>query len=212
MAKITNGNYRKFLDEGIINVIDEEQIKMALTNVQGKHQRQGRALLIALYYTGARPAELLEMKGKDINEKGSYIICHVPGKKGGLPRNIYLRSSKPLVKELYQYAKSTFPEMQIFYKYRNNYVRRYINKKGQPIERTETTGKLGYYFNRWFQGIIEEGISPYYLRHNRFSKLSQAGLSDQQLRILKGSKTIESINPYIHMSSAAAKAAAKKIQ
>ncbi len=99
--------------------------------------------------------------------------------------------------------------MYCFFHFRGNYVRIAETPKG--IKRyPELAGKLGYYFGKWFFNV-EGGISPYFLRHNRFSKLSEAGLSMQDIRMLKGSKTLESVNCYLHLSAKAAKNIAKKI-
>ena len=51
--KIKNVNYRRFLDEGIINLIGVAELNKALQNVKGmygKYINEGRSLLIALYY------------------------------------------------------------------------------------------------------------------------------------------------------------------
>lgn len=207
--KIKNENYRRFLDEGIIETIGEEEFKKAISNVKGKYFKQGRALLAVLYYTGCRPVEALELRPKDFERKGQYLTVKVPGKKGGLPRTIYIKRSRYYVQQLEEYALSLFDTMLLFYKYRNNYKRTVVNKKGEVKVRIETTDKLRYYFKIWFKGVID--ISPYYLRHNRFSKLAEAGVDMQDIRMLKGSRTIESITPYIHLSTKSAKTIAKKL-
>lgn len=209
--KIKNKNYRKFLDEGIIDPITEEQINQALRNVRGRHSREGRALLITLYYTGARPNEVLRIQGKDVSRQDQYIIVKVKGSKGGLPRTLYFPYKKALLRELYTYATGRFPEMYLFYHFQNKYVRTVPGKTG-PKQNTTITDKLRYHLNKWFEGVIEDSINPYFLRHNRFSKLAEAGLSMQDLRMIKGSRTTESVTPYLHMSAASAKKAAKKME
>jgi site-specific recombinase XerD len=171
----------------------------------------GRALIIALYYTGARPVEILQIRGKDVKSDKAYITVFVRGSKRGLPRNIPLPRRLPMVKELYNYAMGCFPEMYIFFKYQNKYTRHYTRKNGEQITRFETTDKLRYYFKKWFDPVIQHGISPYFLRHNRFSKLAHKGLEMEQIRLLKGGKTITSVSPYLHMSSHSFKKIAKKI-
>lgn len=209
--KITNKHYRQFLDKGIIEPINQEQILRALANIKGKRTREGRALLIAMYYSGARPNEVLRLKAKDIRKEDSYVLMRMQGSKGGLPRTIYLRYSKPLVKELYNYASGLFEEMLIFNNFRSNHVREVINKKGEVKEYIEIADKLRYYFKKWFANVLEGSIPPYFLRHSRFSMLSESGITMQEIRMLKGSKTMQSVEPYIHMSSRAAKKIAKKM-
>lgn len=210
--KISNKNYRKFLDSGEIDLITEDHILRALRNIKGHHVREAQALLIALYYTGARPNEILRMVGKDVQKKGRHIMLHVKGSKKGLPRVIYLPWKKELVKILYGYAASVFPDMFLFYHYRNKYTRTTINKKGEIKSRDEISNKLLYHMKIWFDGVVEGSIPTYFLRHNRFSSLSMKGVDMQQIRMIKGSKTYDSIMPYLHMSSKAAEEVSKKME
>lgn len=213
--KITNVNYRNFLDKGIIEIIKEEHITAALANVKGihgKHKAECRSFIIELYYTGVRPGECLRSRGKDITKEGGYIkVQIVEPTKNGLPRTIYLPYKKPLVKELYQYATTIYPDLLLYPHLISNTTRLRKNKKGIK-EFKEDTNKLRYYFKKWFDNVLPGGINPYYLRHNRFSKLSEAGLSDADLKMIKGSRTYQSIEPYRHMSSKSAKNASKKME
>lgn len=213
--KIKNPNYRKFLDQGLIDTINEDHIKQALDNItglRGKHIKECRSFVIELYYTGARPGEVLKTKGKLITKEGSYIkVAIVEPTKNGLPRTIYLPYKKPLVKELYNYAITIYPDLDLYPHLKSNTQRFRKTKKGLK-EFTEDTNKLRYHFTKWFKNVLPESISPYFLRHNRFSKLSEAGLSDQDLKMIKGSRTYQSIEPYRHMSTHSAKKAAKKME
>ena len=211
--KITNPSYRKFLDDGIIDVIEEEQIVEALKNIKGKHIQEGQALLIFLYYTGARPAEALQTQAKHITREKTHILVRVGGGiKKSLPRTVHLPYKLPLAKQLYQYSTGMFREMFLFHNYKGSYRRVTKTSKGEIVTRTETTDKLRHHLKKWFQGVIPGSITPYYLRHNRFSKLAIAGVSDRDLRQLKGSRTNDSIIPYLHMSTASSKNVAKVIK
>lgn len=206
---ITNKNYRQFLDTGIIELISEDQLKMALNNVKGKYRKEGRALLIVMYYTGARPIEILGLKSKDITKQKNRVLISLKTAKRGVPRTIQLKCNLPMAKELYDYAASSFGEALLFYHFRNEYVRKTITKKGEIRIKTSITDKLRYYFKIWFMNIID--ISPYYLRHSRFSKLAQKGASDRLLMQMKGAKDSKSIQPYIHMSKEGSDKLAKMI-
>ncbi len=209
--KIKNKHYKQFMEEGIIETISTDKIEQALNNIKGKHRKEGRCLLIAMYWTGARPNEILRIKAKDISKEKTYIKIMVLGSKGGLPRTIYIPQRKPFIKELYSYAMSFFEEILLFYNYRTAYKRKILNKKGQEKEYYEMTDGLRGHFKKWFKGVTEDPIPPYFLRHNRFSKLSEAGASMEELRQIKGSKTFNSIQPYLHMSSKSAKSVGKKM-
>jgi len=215
MKNIKNLRYRQFLDTGMFESITENDLNKALLNVKGikgKHIKEARALLIGLYYTGCRPNELLKLKSNDVKtDDQSYYCILMKGSKGGLPRTIYLQKRKPLIKEFSEYCLSLPPGMYAFFHYRDNYVRLRNNKKGEERNRLECTNRLRWYFKQWFN-FIPGGITPYFLRHNRFSKLAEKGASLEEIRQIKGSKTFNSIYPYLHLSSKTAKQVAKKIE
>lgn len=212
--RIKNKHYRQFLDTGEIELITEDNLKAALNNitkVRGHSIQESRALLIALYYTGARPVEVLNIRGKDINKQGRYVTIVVKGFKRGLPRTVYLPYKNPLVQEVLNLSLQTYPDLFIFYRFRSKTHRTRQTKKG-IVGYVEVSNKLQYHVNKWFKGVLPDSIPPYYLRHNRFSKLAAAGASLEQLRLLKGSRTFSSITPYVHLSSAEAKKLARKIE
>ena len=199
--KIKNKFYRNFLDNGIIEeYINEEHIQKALANITNKNVMQGRALLICMYYTGARPIELLSIKAKDITKDGLLVNVKIVGAKRGNPRIVKLRYGLKYVRELYNYSQKKFDEENLFYAFKGDY-KRILRKNGQIVgERTDHTAKIYYYIKKWFSNVINGSITPYVLRHNRFSKLSEAGATMEELRFLKGSKTYASIFPYLHLS------------
>jgi site-specific recombinase XerD len=209
-GRIKNKWYRQFLDEGIIRTLSEDDIIKALDNVKGNYSAEGKALLTTLYYTGARPIEVLDLKAKDIIKKNSYVLIKLRGAKKGKPRTIYLRYSLPLAKELYKYATTVYNEMFLFFHYRSSYKREVTSNKGETKVVYETTAKLRYWFKKWFSNVLDDGISPYFLRHNRFSKMMEAGLSIEEIKQMKGSRTTSSVEPYLHLSSRTAKKIARK--
>jgi len=209
MAKISNVNYEKFLKEGVITTLSELDIIKAMNNIKGRYDKEARALVATLYYTGGRPVEVLDVKAKDVTRESHYIIIRLRGAKGGLPRPIYLSIRNAYVKEIYDLAKSLFGEIYLFYHYRGKYSRHTVNKKGEPQNYIEISYKLRYHFKRWFDNVIEGGINPYYLRHNRFSKLAEKGATMEQIRLIKGAKSFNSITPYIHLSTRGAKQISK---
>lgn len=211
--KITNPNYRKFLDDGEIDPLQIDHLTRALKNVTGIHGKyitEGRALLIFLYYTGARPIEALKLKAKHIYKDKSYLAMKIPKSKKGKVRIAYLQFHKRHVKELYDYAIGMYEDMFIFWHYRSAYVRVCINKKGEISSRQDLSNtKIGYYIKKWFQGVVEHSISPYFLRHNIFSLLVMAGADESDIKHLKGAKSMDSVEPYLHLSPKKAKKIAK---
>lgn len=209
MAKILNENYKKFLNEGVITTLSEQDINKAMDNVTGRYAREGKALIATLYYTGGRPIEVLDIIGTDIKKEGQYIVIKLRGAKGGLPRPIYLSVRKPFVNDIYDFSRSLFLERYIFYHFRGCRKHNITNKKGDTKEYIEITDKLVFHFKKWFDNVIEGGISPYYLRHNRFSKLAERGATTEQIRLIKGAKTLASVTPYVHLSTSGAKKISK---
>lgn len=205
--KITNPNYRKFLDTGNIDFISEDQIRLVLGNVKGRYLTAARCLIITAYYTGARPNEILRLKSKDIQKEGRFVTVLLKGSKGGMPRKLFLDYKIDLIQEVHRYANSIMPEVLLFWMYRNDYKRITKTKKGEFKERHEISNKVRYWFKKWFNGVID--ITPYFLRHNRMSKWAAAGATDRQLMQMKGSKTFTSIQPYIHLSTETSKKMAK---
>ena len=80
-----------------------------------------------------------------------------------------------------------------------------LDKKGITKDYPNITCKIQWLFKKYFI------FPPYFLRHNRFSKLADKGVSLDQIRQLKGAKRMESITPYFHLSTALARVTAKKI-
>lgn len=210
--KIKNVNYRRFLDHSIIELITPFQIEQALNNVKGRYRTEGRALLCLLYLTGCRPVEALELRAKDVTKLDSYVIVELKTFKRGVSRKVYLASRLKLVKEIYNYAVRLFPDMYMFHHFKGKYVRKVIKPNGEVVERVETSDKLRYHFKKWFNGVVPDSIPPYYLRHNRFSQLAEAGATDRELQQLKGAKDLNSVQPYLHLSSRSAKELSKKIK
>jgi integrase len=213
--KIKNPNYNKFLKEGIIDLLSPEHIKSALDNIEllerPKKRRIYRAFLICLYYSGARPNEVLNLKAKDIYLERQFVRIKLPASKGGLPRTISILKKTPFIMDVYNYTKGLFPDLYIFWSIRTTYVRKRINKKGELKEYNEISDGVRYHLYKWFRGVVPNSIPPYFLRHNRFSNLAMKGIKLEGLRMWKGSKTFNSIIPYLHMSTAESENIAKKL-
>lgn len=210
---ITNKLYRQFIDKGSITLVNEDIIKQAINNVKEKYKTEGQVLILILYFTGARPAEILKLTTNDISKNKSYVIIQMQGIKRGLPRPIFLRYKNPLVKMIYNYSKSLPPNAWLFHHYWSKYSRSIMYKtkdglKQSPV-REEISNKLRYYFKKWFNGLLEEAIPPYYLRHNAFSDFALKGASDDEIMQLKGARRIQSVQLYKHLSIRSAKKLAK---
>lgn len=218
MARRTdmNKNYKSFIEGGFIELITPTHLKQALENVKGNHVKEGRALLILLYLTGARPAEILNVRSKDIKKEGRHVKIFMQTLKRGLARTVFIPVKNEFIKEVVDFAESYPNDMLIFFNYRSIRARKVLVKskkhpEGRIIIYNTITDKLNYHVKKWFTGVIEGSIPPYYLRHNRFSQLAMKDVRLDDLKYLKGSKTVASLEPYTHLSSRAAKRVGNKI-
>ena len=210
--RIKNKYYVEFLEKGLIQYVNPEHIDKAVSRIKGSNRDMALSLIYCLYLTGARPVEILSLKGKDITREKSYLKMQVPAAKNGLPRPIFIQLKNPYAKHILNYAKQLMPEMYIHHSFRGSYIRNVLNKKGVLKTYNEISRPVRYYFLIWFKNILGvEAILPYHLRHNRFSKQSEAGSTPEEMRIMKGAKTYTSITPYIHLSSERGKKMAKTI-
>lgn len=201
--KIKNSYYNKFLREGIIELIEPETITKVIEGIKHKFQSQARSLVIALYATGARPCEILDLKGESFQRENTHLIISVTGRKKGRPRKIHLPINNKLYKELWEYASSLPPNMFVFHRFKTRYGRIVKHKNGETSYRMDTTDGLRYWFKIWFSPFVD--ITPYCLRHNRFSKMAEKGASMQEMKFIKGARSLSSIDYYTHLSSRTAK-------
>lgn len=210
--RIKNKYYVEFLEKGTIQYINPEHIDKVTANLHCKNRDMALSLIYCLYLTGARPVEILNLKSKDVVRDAQYVKIQVSGAKNGLPRPIYIKWSNKYAKHIYEYARQLMPEMYIHYAFRGKYVRTALSKKGIVKTYAEISRPVRSNFAKWFKDILgDEPIVPYHLRHNRFSKLSEAGATPEEMRITKGARTYQSITPYIHMSAERGKKMAKNI-
>lgn len=209
-SKIKNKLYREFLDGSLIRTIRRPDIDKVLQNVKHRHSNQARLLVIAMWMTGARPNEVLALKAQDIRRSGEFIEIHLKGSKGGRARSLPVPADDPYMMQILEYSERLPPPMFLFWAFRSKKIRHgvkrtFINKSGERItkhytkEYPDTAARLPYWFAKWFRPIHADGVPPYYLRHNRMS-ISAEDLNPSELMLLKGSKSLESVTPYLHLS------------
>lgn len=190
MPRITNRWYRQFLDTGVIELVRQDEFAELLARVEHKHQTQARALTIILYITGRRPSEVLDLTGQSVQKVYQSVQMTLTTRKGGAATLIELPLQNPLIAEFWDYAKEVFPTMYLFWAFRG---------RGKT-----TTDKLRYWFRKWSCGM-ERSWPPYFFRHNRFSTMAQQGATPEEIKYLKGARTLASVEPYLHLSTARAK-------
>jgi len=225
---IKNKYYKTFKDnwtefkplavETFLDRVSQIQYKSA------KKTTQAKVLLSLAFWTGLRPAELIELKPANIDRERGGIIIKATAKKGGVSGKIFLPINDN-TKYVYDYCKGIHPDMYLFpYFYKakpaHNKVcwtvkQRWLEKQPdgttQQIERTikKTKVYLRYTNNldklaiKWFD------FPFYYFRHNRFSEMSLLGGTLEDIRQAKLAKTINSAFPYVKFGTVQAKRRSK---
>jgi integrase len=221
-GKITNPQYRKFMDGDYLLIATVDHINKAIDTIKTMRKRNEKELihfLIIIYYTGARPAEILKLNRESFKIEGRELSIDIQTLKRGSPRKNLIPMRHALVKQLWQYVSSLPPYTPIFDKLcasrllpsKKKDGTLSADKNGLQKFHTDTTYKVYNHFKHVFDGTELEGIPPYYLRHSRFTAMSEKGASIQDIKYWKGAKSIDSVNPYMHRSLAQAKKTSRLI-
>jgi integrase len=203
MPKITNKRYKTFFDPTLeFKEYSMEEFKNNLDQINYENPfktQEARALSIALYYTGFRGIEVLNIRTHHIEKKMQDIIIYAKGAKHGIEGNIVLPSDS-LTRELYNYAKKLPPEMLLFTdfisKSKNKPKYKRFNKITNRIETiigdyTNPGNNLYYFCMKWFE------VPAYYFRHSRFTSMIKNGASIEEVRLAKLGKTDSSTRMYV---------------
>ena len=155
-----------------------------------------RVLLSLIWHTGARPAELVELKAKDV-EWGldrlgmPYFAIRVPTKKLGdndgdfIIKDRILKSTRPMGREadifietIIRWSKHLLPEEPLMFDWTTT---RSINRIMHKI-----ANRIG---KEW---------APYHWRHSTMTHLAANGLGLTDLMYWKGAKSVHSVAMYLH--------------
>lgn len=211
MPKIINERYKELLENNTISVVFEDDFKNLLFKLEHKLDTPAlRVFFILLYWTGRRPAEILELtpecfakriveyadsKGKKHKTKVLQIVFVT--KKKGIVRSERWYSPKNLwLQEAFSLAFKTPPYARIFAAicsaHRNKV--KWKRKDGCFVykEYLRNSGNVDKIF------LKQLGIPPYFFRHNRFTLMANQGATLQEIAAAKGSKDTRSAERYLH--------------
>jgi integrase/recombinase XerD len=148
-----------------------------------------RILLMALYATGLRRAELAHLKISDIDSER--MLIHVKGGKGRKDRDVML--SPKLLEELRQYWRSLRrkPTDWLFPGGRWHTADTPIEAKTIWHACREATKRAGF----------GNAIHPHTLRHCFATHLLEAGADLRTIQILLGHRDLEETTIYLHLSN-----------
>jgi len=215
MGEVKNQYYKDFLDGFLINEINREDIETVINNLDHQHQQQAEVLVIIAWTTGARPNEYLRLTPEHFSRTKEYLEIKLPSSKGSSARTISLPKKykhsdddDPLIMKIDDYVRRLLPQQYLFWFFRSDAIRhgvqkKYKNKKGEIIIKnydkiySELSSKLKYYFPKWFDILFPDGVPPYYLRHNRATKVYERVGSGGTMETF-GWKKEETLRKYAH--------------
>ncbi len=147
-----------------------------------------RTLLMVLYATGLRRAELARLKVTDIDSQR--MVIHVQGGKGRKDRDVLL--SPKLLEELrrHWHRLRRKPSEWLF-----------PGKRGHPSDRPITPKVIYHACKRAARRAgLPNGVHPHTLRHCFATHLLEAGADLRTIQMLLGHSDLEETTIYLHLS------------
>lgn len=146
-----------------------------------------RTILMTLYSTGVRRAELCSLKVADIDSKR--MLIRVSHGKGGRDRDVLL--SPKLLETLREYWRWIKPKTYLFPGMVNNWRADVpINAKLVWCVVKEAAERAG----------ITKPVSPHTLRHSFATHMLEAGADLRTIQVLMGHAKLEHTTVYLHLS------------
>ena len=157
-----------------------------------------RAMLMTLYSTGMRRAELCHLKVEDIDS--DRMLVHIRHGKGGRDRSVPL--SPKLLETLREYWRWMKPQTYLFPGTVNNWrVDKPITPKVLWLACREAAQRAG----------INKPVRPHLLRHSFATHLLEQGADLPTLQALLGHADLKATSIYLHLSERHLKAAGTPI-
>jgi len=146
-----------------------------------------RAMVMTLYATGVRRAELCRLKVADIDSER--MVLHIHEGKGGRDRDVPL--SPKLLAILREYWRWMKPKTYLFPGMENNWRADVpVTTKVAWIAVTEAAKAAG----------ITRRVSPHTLRHSYATHLLEAGADLRTIQVLLGHAKLADTTVYLHLS------------
>ncbi len=166
-------------------ILSQEQVAKLIDSATTPFYRM---ILMTLYATGLRRAELARLKISDIDS--DRMVIHVQGGKGRKDRDVML--SPKLLEELRHHwrALQKKPKMWLFPGNRWHTGERPIDTKVIWLACREAATRAG----------LGNGVHPHTLRHCFATHLLEAGADLRTIQILPGHRDLEETTIYLHLS------------
>jgi integrase/recombinase XerD len=145
-----------------------------------------RTIVMALYGSGARRAELARLQVRDIDSQR--MVVHIQGGKGRKDRDVML--SPVLLETLREHWRKLKPKVWLFPGGRHH-------NAAQPITPTTVWNACASAAQR---AGLERRIHPHTLRHCFATHLLEAGTDLRTIQLLLGHRDLEETTIYLHLS------------
>lgn len=148
-----------------------------------------RMILLTLYATGVRRAELTRLKISDIDTQR--MVIHVEGGKGRKDRDVML--SATLLEELRAHYRRLRrkPEVWLFPGGRHHTSSQHIHDKVVWIAVKDAAERAG----------LKKNVHPHTMRHCFATHLLEAGADLRTIQLLLGHSDLEETTIYLHVST-----------
>jgi len=166
------------------NILSLEEVARLINASSSLFQR---TLLMVLYGTGMRRAELARVKIAHIDSQR--MIIHVVDGKGHKDRDLPL--SPTLLKNLRVYWRWLKPRDYLFPSRKHRDAEQPICDKTVWVACTEAASKAG----------IRKAVSPHLIRHAFATHLLEAGTDLRTIQLLLGHEDLEVTARYLHLSA-----------
>jgi integrase/recombinase XerD len=167
------------------SILSQEEVTRLIDSALTPYHR---ILLMTLYATGVRNAELTHLKVSDIDSKR--MVIHVQGGKGRTDRDVML--SPKLLEELREHWRR-LPNKSSAWLFPGN---RWHNSD-QPIDTKTPRNACKRAVQR---AGIQKKVHPHTLRHCFATHLLEAGADLRTIQILLGHRDLKETTIYLHLS------------
>lgn len=213
MPLIKNKRYLKHFKKRQIELISPKEFYENWGQIKAKPHIQNllKDFFLLMFWTGRRPVEILNLKGDDLRRTAlkepngnyrDYLLINTHTKKGGNDVEIMLVFEQiPQLEQFWERIQGCPADFMYFsllrtrgkntLHWKTRPTEDYPN--GEPKSKTydEPTKKIFYWSTKYF------GVPAYFFRHNRFSTMVSEGATFQDIKIFKGAKSPNSVEPYI---------------
>jgi integrase/recombinase XerD len=167
------------------SILSQEEVTQLIDAARTPYHR---ILLMTLYATGVRNAELTHLKVGDIDSKR--MVIHIQGGKGRRDRDVML--SPKLLEELREHWRR-LPRKSSVWLFPGN---RWHNSD-QPIDTKTPRNACKEAVKR---AGIQKQVHPHTLRHCFATHLLEAGADLRTIQILLGHRDLKETTIYLHLS------------